>query len=299
MTNGDYEQRGGAWIHPDARIGDDVVIEPGVVIAADVVVGDGCWIGANAVLYGPTVLGARNRIFPAAVLGGPPQDKGYAGEPTRLEVGDDNVFREGTSVSRGTVKGDGVTRVGNDNYLMAGAHVGHDCRVGDHVVLANSVLIGGHCHVHDSVYMAGRVSIVPFTTVGRFAFITGLSGTTMDVEPFLAHTGVPARPRSVNVVGLRRGGLPNSTIKALMGAYKLLFTKSSKGGDDIVGIREELERRDMLCGEVAELLLFMQRSREGEHGRMLQGDQPAGVDEPADDEPTGFAPRWTDGKDRR
>ena len=141
----------------------------------------------------------------------------------------------------------------------------------------------------DNVYMAGRVAIVQFTTVGRHAFITGLSGTTMDVEPFLSHRGVPARANAVNIIGLRRAGFSNRTILALKEAFKLLFSESSKGGDDLGQIRSELERRKVLCAEVEELLTFMKRSQDGQHGRMLQGQS----GEPgADDDLTGRQRRW-------
>ncbi len=284
-----YENVGGAWIHPAARIGQDVVIDPGAVIGKDVTLGDRCWVGPCAVILGPSTIGCDNRFFPSSVVGAEPQDITYAGEPTRLEIGDRNVFREGVTVHRGTAKGAGVTRIGDDNLLMAGAHVGHDSIVDHHVILANSVLIAGHCHIGERVYMAGRVSIVQFTTVGRFAFITGLSGTTMDVEPFLSHTGVPARPRNVNAVGLRRAGFSRDQITSLKEAYKILFTNSSKGGDDLDRSRDELGKRGFLSDEVSELLEFMRRSRAGRYGRMLQGDRPG-----PEDEPTGYANRWTE-----
>jgi UDP-N-acetylglucosamine acyltransferase len=291
MSNGKhpdpgYVSRGGAWIHPGARIADGVVVEPGALIGDQVTIGPECWIGAGAVIYGPTQIGSGNQIFPHAVIGAAPQDIGYAGEPTRLEIGDGNVLREGVTIHRGTVKGGGVTRIGNGVYVMADGHIGHDCRIDDRVILTNNVLIAGHCHIQTGVYMAGRVSIVQFTTVGRYAFVTGLSGTTMDVEPFLTHTGVPARPRSVNVVGLRRAGFSKKSIRSLMEAFKLLFTSSSKGGEDLAAVRDELERRGASSDEASELLEFMKRSRAGKFGRMLQGAAAGGAAieiDPADD----------------
>ena len=285
------ENIAGVWIHRAAELGEEVVIEPGAVIGADVTVGDGCWIGASAVVYGPCVLGARNKIFPGAVIGASPQDLSYAGEPTSVEIGDDNTFREGVTVHRGTVNGGGVTQIGNANYIMANTHIGHDCQLGDNIVLTNDCLIAGHCNIQDHVYMAGRVAIVQFTTVGRHAFITGLSGTTMDVEPFLSHRGIPARANAVNIIGLRRAGFSNRTILALKEAFKLLFCDSSKGGADLDQIRTELERRKVLCKEVEELLTFMKRSNEGRHGRMLQGVQ--GAEPAAEDDRAGIQRRWT------
>ncbi len=274
-ANGGYQLRDGAWIHPGARIAEEVAIEPGAVIGDRVEVGPDCWIGAGAVIYGRTAMGRENRVFPTAVLGGPPQDIGYQGEETRLVIGDRNVFREGVTINRGTPKGGGVTRIGSDNYFMAGSHVGHDCTVEDHVVLANDVLIAGHCHVASHANLAGGVAIVQFSTVGRFAFIGGLSGTTMDCEPFLLHDGAPARPMGVNLVGLRRGQFPHKAIQCLKEAYRVIFTEASeKGGEDLDAIRKELEARQLICPEVEELLQFMKQSREGRFGRMRQLKMP-------------------------
>jgi len=233
-------------------------------------VGRGSWIGAGAVIYGPTVLGEDNQVWPMAVLGGPPQDLGYKGEPTRLQIGHRNVFREGVTLSRASTKADWTTTIGNDNYLMAGSHVGHDCNVGDNVILANDVLIAGHCNIGSNVNMAGAVAIVQFSTVGRYAFIGGLSGTTMDCEPFLLHDGAPARPRGINVVGLRRGKFSHKTVNNLKEAYRVIFTESQKGGEDLEATRREIEQRGAMCEEVQELLDFMKRSREGRWGRQQQ-----------------------------
>ena len=269
IPKGGYRQVGGAWIHPEARIAEGVVLEPNAVIGADVQVGARCWIGAGAVLYGPTVLGEENQVYPTVVLGGPPQDLGYQGEPTRLEIGSRNIFREGVTISRASTKGDGATRIGSDNLFMSGSHVGHDAVVGDHVVLANDVLIAGHCRIGNYVNIAGAVAIVQFSTVGRFAFIGGLSGTTMDCEPFIVHDGMPARPRGINLVGLRRGQYSHDCINRLKEAYRILFSESQKGGEDLVVARAEIEKRDCLCPEVEELLEFMRLSREGRFGRQL------------------------------
>lgn len=266
-----YRQVGGAWIHPEAKIAEGVTIEPGAVIGAGVEIGPRSWIGAGAVIYGPTVLGEENEVHPTAVLGGPPQDLGYKGEPTRLAIGHRNVFREGFTASRASTKGTLVTRIGNDNYFMSGSHVGHDCVVEDRVILANDVLIAGHCHIQSNVNMAGAVAIVQFSTVGRYSFIGGLSGTTMDCEPFILHDGMPARPKGINVVGLRRGQFTYKTINSLKEAYRVLFTgESQKGGEDLEAARAEIESRGALCPEVEELLEFMKRSREGRFGRQSQ-----------------------------
>jgi UDP-N-acetylglucosamine acyltransferase len=270
VPKGGYRQVGGAWIHPEAKIGDGVTVDPGAVIGAGVEIGPGCWIGSGAVIHGPTILGRENEVHPTAVIGGPPQDLGYAGEPTKVIAGDRNVFREGVTVSRASTKGDMTTRIGSDCFFMAKSHIGHDCVVGNNVILANDVDIAGHCRIGDNVNMAGCVAIVQFSTVGRFAFIGGLSGTTMDCEPFLIHDDMPARPKGINLVGLRRGKFSYESINKLKEAYRVLFSESQKGGENLEAARAEIERRGAICDEVLELLEFMRRSREGRFGRQAQ-----------------------------
>ncbi len=269
-----YRQVGGAWIHPEARIADGVTIEPGAVIGADVEIGRECWIGSGALLYGPTVLGEENEVHPTAVLGGPPQDVGYKGEPTRLLIGHRNVFREGVTVNRASAKASRVTLVGSGGYFMSGSHIAHDCEVGDNVILANDVLIAGHCRIGSNVNLAGGVAIVQHTTVGRFAFIGGLAGTSMDCEPFILHDGMPAQPHGINIVGLRRGRFAHKTICNLKEAYRVLFSAGRCGLQDLDDARGEIERRGALCAEVDELLEFMRKSRLGRFGRQQQ-TQPA------------------------
>jgi UDP-N-acetylglucosamine acyltransferase len=270
IPSGGYRPVEGAWIHPRAKIAEGVVIEPGAVVGADVEVGRGSWIGAGAVIYGPTVLGEENQVWPTAVLGAPPQDLEYAGQPTRLVIGHRNVFREGFTANRASTKGDGVTVIGDGNFFMTRSHIGHDCVVENNVILANNVDIGGHCRIGSNVVMGGGTAIVQFTTVGRYAFIGGLSGTTMDCEPFLLHDDMPAKPKGINVVGLRRGKFNNKSILALKEAYRVLFSETSHGWHDLEGARAEIEKRGAICAEVEELLEFMKRSQGGRFGRQSQ-----------------------------
>jgi UDP-N-acetylglucosamine acyltransferase len=271
-ANGGYRHVGGAWVHEGARLGQNVVLEPGALVGDQVVLGDDTWVGSGGVIKGPSTLGSGNRIYSSAVIGEPPQDIGYDGSPTRLEVGDKNVFREGVTVHRGSVKGGGVTRVGSENYFMVGSHVGHDCVVEDHVVLSNDVLLAGHCHIGSHANFGGGVAIVQFTTVGRLSFVGGLSGTNKDLPPFMVHDGQPALVRGVNLVGCRRGGMPRHSIHALKDAYHFLFydSESMHGPEDLGAARVELEKRGVLTDEVEELLGFMERTRDGLFGRMLQ-----------------------------
>jgi UDP-N-acetylglucosamine acyltransferase len=267
----EYTCRQGAWVHASARLADDVVLEPGAVIGADVELGAGCWIGAGAVIYGPTRLGKDNRVHAGAVLGGAPQDVAYDGEPTRLEVGDRNVFREGMTVHRASTKERRrATIVGNDNYFMAYSHVGHDCVVEDHVILANGVLIAGHSRIKSRVNMGGGSAIAQFVTIGRLAFVGALGGARKDLEPFLSHDvgrrGPEVEPTCVNEVGLKRAGLPPEVINNLRTAFKVLYLRKEPLLDMDQG-REEIALRGALCNEVEELLDFVARKRASKMGR--------------------------------
>jgi UDP-N-acetylglucosamine acyltransferase len=257
-------------VHARARLADDVIVEPGAVIAADVEIGQGTWVGAGAVIYGPTRMGEKNQVHASAVIGGPPQDVGYAGEPTRLEIGHRNVFREGVTAHRASTKGKGVTVIGNDNYFMAGAHIGHDCIIEDNVIFANDVLLAGHVHVQSRVNLAGGVALVQFVTVGRLAFVGGLAGSQKDVEPFLCHDftkrGFDVMPLCVNDVGLRRAGFPPEVNAKLRTAFKVLFIRKH-ATTDLAQAREQIEARGGLCAEVEELLEFLARKRASPHGR--------------------------------
>ena len=269
---GGYEQRQGAWVHETAVLGKGVELAPGAVVGADVAIGAGCRLGPNAVVLGPTSLGKENRIHAGAVLGDAPQDLGYAGEPTRLEVGDRNVFREGVTIHRGAPKSTGLTRIGSDNLFMAMSHVGHDSVVEDHCVLANDVLIAGHCHIESHVTIGGNSSLIQFATAGRFSFIGGLLPIRKDVEPFMIHdrarAGAGTESRSVNVVGLRRAGFSEETIRRLRTAHRILF-RDNRGSLD-AEIRAQVEQADTLCPEVDELLAFLTLKAAGRHGRQLE-----------------------------
>lgn len=269
-----YSLRQGAWIHDNARIESGVVLEPGAVVGPGVHIGRDCWLGANAVIYRDTTLGRENRVYPGAVLGGDPQDLEYKGQPTRLEIGDRNVFREHVTISRGAPKGHGFTRIGNDNFFMASSHVGHDCVVADRCIFTNGVLIAGHCHIESNVNFAGGTAIVQFTTVGRFVYLGGLAGARHDLEPFLIHdckAGDPPNRCStvgVNEVGLRRGGVSGEAIRNLKTAFKVLFVRGVTNPDEALA---EVDRRGAVCGEVEELIDFVRRKRTGRFGRQLQG----------------------------
>ncbi|MGA2776616.1 MAG: acyl-ACP--UDP-N-acetylglucosamine O-acyltransferase [Steroidobacteraceae bacterium] len=239
-----------AVIAPSAQIAEDVAIGPFTVIGADVVIGARTWIGPHAVVNGPTRIGTDNKIFQFASIGDAPQDKKYAGEPTRLEVGDRNVFREFVSVNRGTTHDRGVTTIGNDNLLMAHAHVAHDCRLGDKIVMANCATLGGHVEVGDWVNMGGFSGAHQHTKIGAHCFIANNTAVTRDVPPYVMAVGRPAEPHSVNSEGLKRRGFDEVQIRNIRRAYRLLYRSGLK-------LNEALDQLETIAREQAEIRPFV------------------------------------------
>lgn len=219
----------GASIHPSAivgggaELGQRVQVGPFAVIEDGVVVGDDCHVHAHAVLKSGARLGRGNVVHSFAVLGGEPQDRRFAGERTRLEIGDDNVFREHVTAHRGTEHGGSVTRIGHGGLFMASAHIGHDATIGDRVTLANGVLLGGHVTLHDDVVAGGLVAVAPFTRVGTRAFLAGGAMVERDVPPFVIAAGDRARVRALNRVGLGRAGIVGVERRALERAFRAIF----------------------------------------------------------------------------
>lgn len=253
-----------ACVESGAELGENVEVGPGAYIGPDVRVGDGCIIGHGAHIEGHTTLGKNNRLYPHVVLGTPPQDLKYHGEPTRLEIGEDNVFREHCTVNIGTPTGCGVTRLGDRNFMMIGAHVGHDCTVEDEVILVNGVLLGGHCKVETGAKLMGGAAANPFVTVGRMAFVGGLSRLIRDVPPYMITEGNPARVRRVNEVGLQRAGYDEETIGSLDEAYRRLYHTKSLNGTKVF---DEIENQEDSSEQVLYLVEFLRRSLDGKHGR--------------------------------
>jgi len=212
-----------AVVSSDAQLGADVTVGAFTIIGPGVSIGPGTVIGPHAVINGPTRIGARNRIFQFASIGDAPQDKKYRGEPTRLEIGDDNVFREFCTVNRGTTHDEGVTRIGNENLLMAYTHVAHDCQIGSKVVMSNVATLGGHVHIGDWVIMGGFSAVHQYCKVGAHAFIANNAAVTRDVPPFVMTVGQPAVPHSINSEGLKRRGFTPEQIRNLKNAYRILY----------------------------------------------------------------------------
>lgn len=252
-----------AVIHPTAQLGVGVEIGPYAVVNEKTVIGDESVIGPGAVIGPNTHMGARNLIFAHAAVGSDPQDLTYEGEETFLVMGDGNRVREYVTVNRGTHKGDGYTRVGNQNLLMACCHVAHDCLVGDYVILANNVLLAGHVTVEDRAIVNGAAGVQQFSTIGRLSYVGGLTRIVHDVPPFMVVEGNPSKVRKVNTVGLQRNGLIATQISALREAHRKIF-RSRRPRTEIL---EEIEAGLNITPEVAELCSFLRRVERGRSGR--------------------------------
>lgn len=252
-----------ASVDPKAVIADGVEIGPFCYVGPEVEIKEGTCLQNNVTVIGNTIIGKRNRIFSNCVIGGEPQDHSYKGTPTRVEIGDDNTFREGVTINRGTEKEVGLTSVGSHNYLMTGCHIAHDCVVGSNITMANGCMLGGHVHVHDNVTFSGVVAVHHFCSVGSFCFVAGLSRVIQDAPPFMLCDGIPSRPRKVNLIALRRNNVPNSDIHALGEAYRLLY-------HDTVGVeksKQVLHEQELWCPTVEHLFLFLEHKLGGAKGR--------------------------------
>jgi UDP-N-acetylglucosamine acyltransferase len=212
---------------------------------------------------GNVTLGADNVLFPNVVIGADPQDISYQGSDTRVEIGDANTFREGVTVNRASEKEDGVTRIGSHNFVMANCHVAHDCKLGDHILIANGSLLAGHVHIHDHAAISGGCGIHQFVTIGSYAFVGSLSRALHDVPPFMLVEGIPARPRCINIVALKRNDFSTGRIETLAAAHRLLYR--SKVG--LAHAREILAANDQLSADVEQLLAFIEGQQGGRHGR--------------------------------
>ena len=212
-----------AIIHPGAQLGANVSIGPYAVIGEHVVIGDGTTVGAHTVINGHTLIGRDNHIFQFNSLGEIPQDKKYAGEPTRLEIGDRNTVREFCTFNLGTAQDTGVTRVGNDNWIMAYVHLAHDCQVGNHTIFANNASLAGHVTVGDHAILGGFTGVHQYCKIGAHV-MTGISSVVFkDIPPYIMAAGQPAAPHGINVEGLRRRGFSPESLAGLKRAYKTLY----------------------------------------------------------------------------
>jgi len=256
-----------AVIDPKAAIAADVEIGPFCLIGPQVTIGPGCRLVSSVTIMGHTTLGRDNIMHPNCVLGGPPQDKKYRGGATRLEIGDANIFREAVTIHVGTENGGGVTRVGNNNFLMVNSHLGHDVQMGNNCLLANNVMLGGHCICGDNVNMMGGAAVNHLVTIGDLAYVCGYSRIHYDVPPFCKVDG-PDLVRSINSVGLRRAGYAPADIDALEDAHRALFASEQP-------LAVTIAEFDMLNGinpHVKRLIEFLQRRGTSRHGRHLESE---------------------------
>ncbi|MGD8428979.1 MAG: acyl-ACP--UDP-N-acetylglucosamine O-acyltransferase [Ectothiorhodospiraceae bacterium] len=248
-----------AVIHPTANIADDAVIEPFAVVGADVEIGAGTWVGPHAVIQGPCRIGRNNRIFQFASVGEEPQDKKFQGERTWLEIGDGNTIREFVTINRGTGDGGGVTRLGDDNWIMAYCHIAHDCLIGNRTVFANSASLAGHVLVEDDVILGGFSLVHQFCRLGRNSFLAFGAHVDRDVPPFVMAAGQRATPRGINGEGLRRHGFSAEAVRDLKRAYKAIYRSSLRLEDAL----EELDRIGAESADVRSMADFIRNSQRG------------------------------------
>jgi UDP-N-acetylglucosamine acyltransferase len=246
-----------AVIAPEAELAEDVQVGPHVVIEGQVRVGAGCVLRPGVHLVGPLVMGRHNVVFSHAVLGEQPQHLKYEGEPTRLEVGDHNIFREHVTVHRGTAQS-WATKIGSHNFLMANCHVAHDCRIGNHCILANGALLAGHCTLEDNVYLSGNCAVHQFVRIGRLALLSGVSATTKDIPPFIIQQRMNCIV-GVNVVGMRRAGIPTAGIEGVRRAFHILYREEQVLPQALAQIEQELGT----VAEVMEMVTFIRASTRG------------------------------------
>jgi len=262
-----------AQIHPTAvidstaQVADDAVIGPWCVVGPQVTIGARTILRSHVVIESHTRLGADNVLYPFCSLGGMPQDRKYRGEETWVEVGDRNHIREQVTIHRGTTVGGGVTRIGNGNLLMVGAHVAHDCRLGNDITVANAVLFAGHVHVGDGATIGGNAAFHHFVTIGTCALVGGLARVPKDVPPYMIVEGSPARIRGHNHIQMTRRGMTEDAIEAVRTAYRRLFCEA---GAAMATRIDELRAEFPDIAQVHELCDGLAASAAGVHGRALE-----------------------------
>jgi len=248
-----------AVVSPRAELAQGVKIGPYSIIGDHVKIGQGTVVSAHVVIEGHTQIGERNTIYPFASIGTPPQDIGYRGEETRLIIGNDNLIREFTTINRATTKQDWVTVIGNENYLMAYAHVAHDCRLGNRIIMSNAATLGGHITIGDHAILGGLVAVHQFVRIGAYAFLGGKSGVDRDVPPFMITAGPRAKLYGINRRGLRRQGFSQEVIDGLKKAYRIIWRENRSLSEGINQAKREIPS----FPELETLLDFLEGSKRG------------------------------------
>lgn len=249
----------GAIIDPEARLGRNVTVGPWTLIGPGVEIGDDTRIESHVIIRANTRIGRNNRIFQFSSIGEAPSDKKFAGEETWLEIGDDNIFREGANIHRGTGVGGGVTRIGSDNLFMPYTHVAHDCVVGNHTIFSNNAAISGHVQVDDWAILGGYSGVYQFLHIGAHSFIGAQTHVNMDVPAFVIVNGLPPAPKGINVTGLQRRGFSAETIRALRHAYRIIYRQGLSLEEAINGLGEMAADNP----EIAQLMASLRRSGKG------------------------------------
>ena len=246
-------------IDSSAKIGKDVTIGPWTIIGPEVEIGDGCDIASHVVIKSHTRLGKNNRIFQFASVGEDPSDKKYHGEVSWLEMGDNNIVREGATLHRGTESGGGITRIGSDNLFMPYTHVAHDCILGNHIIFSNNAAVSGHVIVEDWAILSGYAGVYQFLRIGAHSFVGGLTHINMDVPAYVVVKGTPAQPKGINITGLERRGFSKDSIRAIRQAYKIIYRQG-------LNIDEALKQLEPLVKEHAELQLLIDSIKASQKG---------------------------------
>jgi UDP-N-acetylglucosamine acyltransferase len=248
-----------AIVHPRARLGENVSVGAYSVVGEHVEIGDDTRIGPHVVIEGHTRIGKGNRVFQFCSLGAIPQDKKYGGEPTRLEIGDGNTIREFCTLNCGTAQDAGVTRIGNDNWIMAYVHVAHDCQIGNHTTFANNAQLAGHVHVGDYAILGGFTGVHQFVRIGAHSFTAIATVLVHDLPPYVMAAGDTAKAYGINTEGLRRRGFSAAALAAIKRAYKTLY----KSGLTLDQARAQLAEQAATCAEIGVLVDFLQGSTRG------------------------------------
>ncbi len=246
-----------AVIDPNANIDESVTIGPYSIIGPNVTIGANSWIGPHVVINGPTTIGADNKIFQFSSIGEVPQDKKFHNENSKLEIGDGNTIREFVTINRGTEHGGGLTKIGNNNWLMAYIHIAHDCIVGNDVVFSNNATLAGHVTIGDGVILGGFTLVHQFCAIGNNVFTAMGCSISKDVPPYVMVSGAPAHPYGVNSEGLKRLGLSSDIIKNIKSVYKYLY----RNGLSFEDAKKEVEKISSSCDEVKNMHEFIQNSR--------------------------------------
>ena len=248
-----------AIVDSHAELAHDVSVGPYSVIGADVKIGAGTIIGSHVVIKGPTSIGKENRIYQFTSIGEDPQDKKYAEEITRLEIGDRNTIREFTSMHRGTQQDNCVTKIGDDNLFMAYTHVAHDCIIGNNVIMANGASLAGHVHLNNNAILGGFTLVHQFTQVGQYSFAAMGSAITQDIPPFIMVGGKPTRPHGINSVGMERNGISTEDIRLIRNAYKIIYKMNLRLEDAI----EKMEDMTSDSKQLTDMISFLRNVSRG------------------------------------